>query len=179
MLGTTVTQDELLESLSKPLIAKLKALGLKFSDRELSKFISTNFDYALDYSPTAFCYFKLYSDHLVHLSKITNKAAVGHRVTYTDHNGKLHSQALIVSIVGNKVKVREISNFPTLSLVGNNKKNHKVVISSDELDNTRLIDISRFHAKDICNTIYLFKTDPLIQESTIKIATNMLRWRIK
>ncbi|MFT5851989.1 MAG: hypothetical protein ACI87J_001964 [Colwellia sp.] len=178
MLGTTVSLDELLESLSKPLIFKLRALGVKFCDRDLSNFISTNFDYALDYSPTAFSYFKIYSDHLDDLSEIKNKPAVGHRVTYTDHKGTLHSQALIVSIIRNKVKVCEVSNCPTLSLVGNNK-NHKVVISSDDLDNTRLIDISCFHVTDIFNTTFLFKTDPLIQESTIKIATNMLRWRLE
>jgi hypothetical protein len=113
---------------------------VKFCYRDLSKFISTNFDYALDYSPTAFSYFKIYSDHLDDLSEITNNPAVGHRVTYTDHKGTLHSQALIVSISGNKVKVCEVSNCATLLLVGNNK-NHKVVISSDDLDNTKLIDI--------------------------------------
>lgn len=178
MFGTTVTQVELLESLSKPLKSKLRAIGVNFCNSELTNFIKTNLDYALDYCPTAFSYFKLYSDHLEDLSDLTDKPAVGHRVTYTDHNGRSYSGALIVSIIGSKVKVSEVSSHPTLSLVGNRNEIQKVVISSDEKDNTRVIDICRFNVKDKYNSTYIFKTNPLIEDSAIKISSNMLRWHI-
>lgn len=179
MMGTTLNQEQYVRSLCYPLKIKLKAIGVSCTDPEIKVFVRSNLDYAFEYTPEVYSYYSLYSKHLETLCGKTLGPTVGQRVTYMDFRGQYHADALIVSIIGSKIKVATDSSLPALSLVGSRGENQKVIISANKESKSVYIEASRFHSPECKSCTYSFMTNPLIQESTIKISKAMLHWRIK
>jgi hypothetical protein len=178
MLGTSITLIDLIDTLSTPLKRQLNRLGVSFCEYEVSQFIRTNINYPSTYTPTSYCYFVQFKKHLQEICNYSNKPIVGQRVYFTDYSGQLHNDALIVAVIGQKVKISEITRPPTLSLVGANQTNQKIGLEFDENANTSLVDISRLMVPDLFNTYYNFNLESLNVDSELIIQTKMLRWQI-
>jgi hypothetical protein len=177
MLGTDLTIDMLVESLGGSLKRQLKRIGLTFCNNDVSDLIITNLNYPLKYTPTLFSFFMHFRNYFSTNCVQPERVMAGQRVTYTNHKGTLHLDAVILSAIGNKVKICEISSPPALSLVGNNKSK-KVLITTNEKDKNIYVDISRLKSPELCETYFIFDTNPVMEDAIIKIPVEVIRWRL-
>lgn len=177
MFGTALTIAMLVDSLGSPLKRQLKSLGLTFCESDISDFIISNLNYSLKYTPTVFSYFMHFRNYFATNCVQPERVMAGQRVTYTDHKGTLHLDAVILSAIGSKVKICVITSPPALSLVGNDKYK-KVLISTNENDKIIYVDVSRLKSPELYETYFNFDTDPAIEDTIIKIPVNVIRWRI-
>lgn len=179
MLGTSLTMRKLIDSLSTPLMRQLDLLGLQYNKHDISALIESNLNFPLRFTPTVFSYYLYFRDHIRTISDVTQSPTIGHRVSFTDHTGFFHKEALIVAIIGSKVTISGISTPPKLSLMGMNKTHQKVIISTNPYNVSKVVDISNLRIKGAVDVLYSYTSNPVLEQTEVFIRAHMTCWAVE